>query len=331
MLLPASHTAGLALLVLALACFTIWPDSYKRASSRWRFELFQTDFALGALVFSLAAAYTLGTLGREMSFVDRMLIAGRTADLWMIGAGVLFGFASITLLAGISLLGLSLALPVEFGTGALVLAVFQLRGQRVELAVAGGAVALVCVLAACVAARIAAKPQQRFRSTKGIVLTVAGGVALGAFPALLKLTLDPEFGPGPYAIVLMFSVGILIGTPAFNFFFMHIKVVGQQITYRLYVKGGVRPHVRGFVAGMLVAAGTLCWLLVLNISGPEGPGSLLCLLLPGIFVLIDVAIGVITWKELTAIPKGKGLVAASIACFAAALVLLGLSFAPLPL
>ncbi len=282
-------------------------------------------------MFSLAAACTLGTMGREMSFTDRMLIAGRTADLWMVGAGVLFGFASITLLAGISLLGVSLALPIEFGTGALILAASQYRSQRLDLAAGGGALALVCVLLACVAARVAAKPQQRFRSTKGIVLTILGGVALGGVPALLKLTLDPEFGPGPYAIALMFSVGILVGTPVFNFFFMHIKVVGQQITYRPYVQGGVRRHWRGFAAGALIAAGVLCWLLVLNISGPEAPGSLFCLLIPGIFVLVDVAIGVINWKELSGIARTKGLAAASILFYAIGLILLGLSFAPLPL
>jgi glucose uptake protein len=331
-LLPSTHTAGLALLLVTLLCLSIWPILYKRAAvAGWRFELFEIDFGLGAVLFSLLAAYTLGTLGREMSFIDRMLIAGRTADAILIAAGVLFGFANMTLLAGISLLGLSIALPIEFGTGALVFSAFQIRDSHLNLALAGGAASLLCLLLASVASRAAAKPQQRFRSTKGIILTIIGGLALGAFPALVKLTLDPEFGPGPYAIVLMFSVGILVGTPIFNFFFMNIKVIGNQIGYRHYIGGGAPPHIAGFVAGMLVALGILCWLLVLNISGPEAPGSLLCLLIPGIFVLVCVAIGANSWKELSGLRTSKSLVAASIACFAAGLVLIGLSFAPLAL
>ena len=331
MVLPTSHSAGLTLLFLTLVSLACWPILYKRSNSTWRFELFGIDFGFGALLFSILAAYTLGTLGSEMSFLDRMLIAGRTADAVMIGAGILFAFANLTLLAGISLLGLSLALPVEFGVGAAVLGAFQLRGERPGLAGAGAAVAVLCALLAGVAGHSVAKKTQLIRSTKGLVLAALGGLALGCIPAVLKLTFNPDFGPGPYSTILMLSVGILLGTPAFNFFFMHIQIVGSPIGNREYVRGGNRPHWAGVSAGACFAAGTLCWLLTLNMPNLEWPGPLLTLLIPGIFVLVCVAAGAVNLKELGGRRTSKILVAASIACFAASLALIGLSFTPLPL
>ena len=57
------------------------------------------------------------------------------------------------------------------------------------------------------------------------------------------LTADPEFGPGPYATILMLCLGLVVATPCLNFFFMHIKITGEPIGFRSYLQP-VQQHRR---------------------------------------------------------------------------------------
>ena len=51
-----------------MICLGSWINTFKATGNRWRFELFSIDFAVGALLISLLAAYTLGTLGADLEF-----------------------------------------------------------------------------------------------------------------------------------------------------------------------------------------------------------------------------------------------------------------------
>src|SRR6266481_6221130 len=76
MILPASQTATLALLVISLICWGSWANTLKLAG-KWRFELYYYDFALGFAVLALVAAFTAGSLNSgELTFQDNFLITG---------------------------------------------------------------------------------------------------------------------------------------------------------------------------------------------------------------------------------------------------------------
>ena len=101
MVLPTTWLSALFFLVLSFICLGSWANTFKASGSRWRFELFSIDFAVGALIFSLLAAYTLGTLGADLGFSDRMLVAGRTNQALGIAAGALFALGNMLLLAAV--------------------------------------------------------------------------------------------------------------------------------------------------------------------------------------------------------------------------------------
>jgi glucose uptake protein len=101
LVLPTTWLSALFFLVLSFICLGSWANTFKASGSRWRFELFSIDFAVGALIFSLLAAYTLGTLGADLGFSDRMLVAGRTNQALGIAAGALFALGNMLLLAAV--------------------------------------------------------------------------------------------------------------------------------------------------------------------------------------------------------------------------------------
>lgn len=298
MVLPATHSATVVLLLLACLCFVAWPNLYKQSQGRWRYELFALDFALGALLFGLLAAYTLGTFGPEMSFTDRMLISGRSVFVWMVGAGAIFALGNMLLLASVSLVGMAASFCITFATAMIAAALLHLRTSGTSILGAG----MIALLVAIVAAGrgvwgLRSSNRQRANGIKAVAFSVMSGFVLGGVQFMLKLTADPDFGPGPYATVLMMSLGLVIATPLIDVFFMKIKIVGNPIGFQHYRHGAPQTHVRGLVAGALWAAGALFVLLALSVTGIEAPSLSLVFLLPAASVIVCIFLGLFRWKE----------------------------------
>ena len=328
MVFPTSLASALLLLLVSFLCFSIWPNLYKRSERRWRFELFSLDFSLGAILLALLTAYTLGALGPEMSFTDRMLIAGRAASVWVIGAGMVFTLGNMLLLAGITLLGMAPAFAASFGTAiALTAAIYIGRPHPLLLC---GAIAclLLCVVSGLMAGRISqpvkqpAARNQRAGPVAAMSLAVLSGLALGGLQYVLKGTADPEFGIGPYASILMLATGILISTPALNFFFTNIRVTGSPISLKLYFQGGLQRHVPGFVSGAIWAIGALAVLLALNTAADQAPSALLVFVFPVSSVVVCILLGLFKWKEFPA-SRPRSWLLLSIISFAAGCAFLG--------
>jgi len=145
LVLPTTWLSAFFFLVLALLCLGSWANTFKATGSRWRFELFSMDFAVGALLVSLVAAYTFGTLGADLGFSDRMLVAGRTNQALGIVAGAIIALGNMLLLAAISLLDMSAAFPLCIGSAVVVAALFQFGSAKALWLIAGLAL-LVCAL-----------------------------------------------------------------------------------------------------------------------------------------------------------------------------------------
>ena len=149
MVLPTTWLSALLLLALSFICLGSWASTFKATGNRWRFEMYSIDFAIGALVVALLAAYTLGTLGADLGFSDRMLVAGRTNQALGIAAGAVFALGNMLLLAAVSLLGLSAAFPLCIGSAVVVAALFQF-GTSQTLWLAAGVALLLCGDCGCV-------------------------------------------------------------------------------------------------------------------------------------------------------------------------------------
>ncbi|HLH02523.1 MAG TPA: hypothetical protein VKX25_07125 [Bryobacteraceae bacterium] len=327
MLLPATYVSALLALIGAVLCFSLWPSFYKFAEARWRFELFAIDFGIGALLVAIVAAYTFGTLGPEMSFNDRLLISGRSAEIWVFATGAIAAFGILLLLVSSSLLGMAAAFPISFGTAAILIGITHLRFLRFEWAISGIVILCVALIAAGAASR-SLRSGARTRSWgKGIGLSLWAGIPFALVQWMLRHTADPEFGPGPYATAVFFAWGMLFATPVYDFFFMHIKLVGNPIGYAHYKLGGWRFHLPGIWAGGLWSLGFILLLAALNASGTAAlPSSLLfgLALLP---VPVSMLLAMIRWGEYrNSRPWTRILLILGAICFAGGSVALGLAY-----
>ena len=115
MVLPTTYISALLLLVLSFICLGSWVSTFKLAGPRWRFELFCIDFAIGAAALSAIAAFTLGSLGSDLGFTDRMLVAGHLAQVFLIAAGFIFNLGNMLLLAAALYVALIFAHPFFSG------------------------------------------------------------------------------------------------------------------------------------------------------------------------------------------------------------------------
>jgi glucose uptake protein len=368
MILPVTYVSVLLLLIASLACLGSWVNTFKATGARWRFELFSIDFSVGGILLALIAAFTLGTLGSDLAFSDRTLVAGRTAQALALIAGGVFNLGNMLLLAAVSLLGISTAFPLSIGVALIVASCFRFRPDNLIYLIIGILVIVASVVCeirsarlreAVVAAKVdpvparavkssasatAAKPMaasvrapsghsakakppakgKRRKSLRGIIAALIGGVALGLFVPILQNCVPGDFGLGPYAGMLLFSVGVLGSTIVYDFYFLNITIEGAPLTFGAYFKGRPGQHFLGFSGGALCLGGLLAAMLAMTAPVTAGVPGILRLLLPLLSVPLAVLFGIAMWKELAMPPKARMALVAGVCLFTGGLVLLAL-------
>lgn len=337
MLLPSSHSVLILLAALACFCWTLWPNLIKVAGPRWRFELFYFDFAAGTVATALLTAFTLGTLGSDLTYNDRLLIAGRTSQVVAFGSGAIFNLGNMLLIAAVSLAGVAVAVPLCAGTAMVVASCvdfyFNPQGSWI-IALAGVLLMLAGVWTDGLALRarqreLVASPGTKTRkrsSGKSIFICVLSGVFLGiSYPVLERVT-PGELGLGPYAALLLVAAGVGVSTFFFNIYFMNIRMVGEQIKLKAYFRGTLKQHLCGLTAGALWTIGALCCFLDATAT-KFGAGPLFSFAIAESGALLCVIWGALIWKEFAGIgPKTKPLAATYAGLFFAGLVLLAMAY-----
>lgn len=310
MLLPSTVQSALLLLVLSFVCLGSWANFFK--TSRWRYELFYFDFAIGAVLLAVIAAYSLGMLGTDMSFQDRMVVAGTRSEALAVCAGLAFGLGNLLLLAGIALEGMAIAFPFAFSLAFLIAAALHLQAT----ALLGSSIVIVLYLISFCSMFAAAVSGTTVKASPGaaggkrsparhagsyakiVSVSVVAGILLGVSQPLGDAAFWGDLGLGAYAGTVMFTVGLVIATVLFNIFFMNMGLVGGRVTLPAFRQAKMRQHVLGVVAGMVWAGGLLTALLSHVPSLPSWS-----IWLREGWVLLAVAWGLLIWKELATAPK----------------------------
>lgn len=339
MLIPTTDASTLVLLLLSLICLGSWANTFKLAGKKWPYELFYVDFAIGVLGLAVIFAYTLGTSG-DLPFADQMVVAGRTAQAWLVLAGFIFNFGNILLLAAVSLVGMAVAFPLAIGVALIIVCGFHIRSGNALFLVGGSVLLILAIVLAARAGRnrVAARDHRatdaaRTRSPgpnagRGILVAVLGGIALGLFRPVAENGMDPEFGVGPYAGILLFSIGLFCSTILFHFFFLNIAIGGSRVRFGDYFRGKAPKHLLGFAGGAIFTAGALAATLVAAGRSDPGANSVLRLILPLASVLLAIFWGAAAWKEFSASAKGaKPALAGAAALFACGLVAISFGLA----
>ena len=311
MYIVSSYSLAVILCVVTMLCWGSWANTQKLAQKSWRFELFYWDYVIGILLMSLAFSFTLGSSGElGRAFVDDIGQAemGKIGNAFL--GGIIFNAANILVAAAISIAGMSVAFPVGIGI-ALVLGVIvnymaNPQGNATWL-FAGVALITVAIVIDAVAYRKKASQSSKV-PTKGIVLSVIGGVLMALFYRFVASSMvtnfeQPEVGLlTPYTAVFIFSAGILVSNFIFNTILMKRPFEGTPVTYAQYFNGSLKEHFTGILGGMIWCVGMTFSIIAAGkagfaISYGLGQGATLVAALWGVFI----------WKEFKSVKGTTGL------------------------
>lgn len=308
MFILESYATAVAFCIITMLCWGSWANTQKLAAKNWRFELFYWDYVIGILLLSLLFAFTLGSQGDQgRNFLDDFHQASNANLRSAILGGIIFNAANILIVAAISIAGMSVAFPVGIGI-ALVLGVIvnyidAPQGNALLLFTGVALIALAIVLNARAYQRMSSATTSP--STKGLVLSVAGGLLMGFFYRFVARSMFTDFSlpePGkisPYTAMVFFAIGILLSNLIFNTYIMRKPFVGLPVSFREYAKGGLRNHITGILGGIIWCVGMSFSIIASGKAGAAisyglGQGATVVAAIWGIYI----------WKEFKNGPKG---------------------------
>ncbi|MEQ1887215.1 MAG: hypothetical protein ABL967_19285 [Bryobacteraceae bacterium] len=353
MILPNSFGAGIALLIVSLLCWGMWPGTFKRAG-KWRYELYYLDFSIGFLVFSAVAAFTLGMLNSsELTFSENFLITGYRKMAYAIAAGVLFNIANLLLTGGIASAGMAAAFVMSLGTAMTVGVIwdFVQLPEANAMLMFGGAVLVLAAIAAMAMAhsgfkeavflaskKVAMQVDPRSKQGKktpqssgallGIIISVVSGILFGFFPPLMTLATDGENGVAPYGAVLLTAVGIMGCTFVASPFIINFPIGGSPVRIGDYFRSKVSQHMLGWMGGAMLCGGLLAGMVVAGSPARILVGPVWSYACGHAAPLVAFALGLMVWSEFRSAPhRVRNFLMASAVLFAAGVVMV--SVAPL--
>jgi glucose uptake protein len=330
MILPASFAITLAMLIVSMICWGSWANALKK--SNWRFELFYIDFALGSVIAAALAGFTFGSMGSDISVPDQFLLSSKTAVGYAFLGGTIFNLANMLLVASIELSGMSVALPVGLGVSLIFGAIWNHVSQPGGnvLFLAGGCVlVLLAVVFSAMAlgsmekirkaiAASAAPPVQEAvveapssqrrkkkeekavmpEAMRGVWFALAAGLLLAASAPVVRMSTLGELGvSNPYAVALIFSIGMLLSTFIYNLYFINLPVKGFPVSPFAYFTGNVPQHFMGLMGGLIWMLGTVTNYVANAAVGEAKLNSALQFGLGQGAVFIALFWGLMVWKE----------------------------------
>ena len=320
MFIVTNYTLAVVLCVITMLCWGSWANTQKLSSQKWPFQLFYWDYCLGIVLMSLLFGLTLGSSGEAgRSFWTDLQQGEWPAYQSALLGGVIFNIANLLIVAAIDIAGMAVAFPIGIGL-ALALGVlvnYDPAGDNPVFLFAGVAlIGLAIVLDAIAYRRLPSS--KGGASTKGIVISILGGILMGFFykfvaDSMATDSFAPEAGKfTPYSAVFVFSIGILLSSFLWNSFFMYRPLKGEAVNYSQYFSLGTpRLHFIGILGGIIWCIG-----MSLSILASSTAGFAISYGLGQGATMVAAAWGVFIWKEFAEAPKGTNtLIAAMFGCF----------------
>ena len=327
MVVIQSYFVAVLMCVITMLCWGSWANTQKMASKKWTFQLFYWDYSLGVLILSLILAFTMGSTGDEgRSFLTDLGQAdGKAIGSALLG-GVVFNLANLLIVVAINIAGMAVAFPIGIGLalviGVVVNYVATPLGNPIVLSIGVILVALAIVLDAF-AYRKASRGKMS-TTTKGIVISILGGILMGFFYRFVAASMVSDFAVPeagkltPYTASVIFAVGLLLSNFAWNTFFMYKPVSGEKATYSDYFrKGDAKLHMIGILGGVIWSLG-----MTLNIIASGQAGFAISYGLGQGATLIAALWGVFIWKEFGKAEGLKGILTTMFMFYLAGLALI---------
>jgi glucose uptake protein len=358
MIIPATYSAALLLMILSMLCWGSWANTFK-LSGKWRFELFYFDYSLGVLLAALIAAFTFGTMGDELSFRDNLSIASRTNMAYALAGGIIFNLANMLLVAAISVAGMAVAFPIGIGLALVIGVIWNYflnpQGNPILLAL-GVLLVMIAIIVDARAYRAHAKSKPRAASVssppagaaarssrpprgqppppasarpsvaKGILLSLLSGILMGSFYPLVEVSKRGDLGLGPYSVGVIFGIGVFLSTFIFNIYFMNLPVEGEPVALYQYFAGSGRQHLLGILGGIIWCTGAIANFVAASSPKSVQVGPAISYAIGQGATMISALWGLLVWHEFKgAVPRVRLLLALMLLFFIGGLALLSLA------
>ncbi len=309
MVIIESYSLAVVMCFVTMLCWGSWANTQKLASKEWKFQLFYWDYCIGVLLLSLIMAFTMGSMGgSERSFIADISQVTATAFLFALAGGIVFNLANILLVAAIDIAGLAVAFPIGIGIalveGVIINYIRKPKGNPVLLFAGVLAIMIAIIIDAWAYKKLPTEGQKT--TGKGIVISIVAGILMGLFYYLVQKGIvadftNPETGKlGPYAAVVVFSLGLFVSSFLWNSIMMAKPFVGEPVPFGDYFrKGNPRLHLIGILGGIIWSIGMSFNIIASGTAGPAisyglGQGATMIAALWGVFI----------WKEFKTAPAG---------------------------
>ena len=234
-------------------------------------------------------------------FAD-LLHADRTHLVYAVAGGAIFNVANLLLVAAIDIAGLAVAFPVGIGLaliiGAISSYVFSPSGNPILL-FGGILLVTVAIIFDALAYRLR-EVQHKSVSARGVIISLVAGLLMGSFYPFVSKSMTGTHALGPYAITLVFAVGVGLCALPVNYLLMRRPLMGNAVSMKDFWTARASWHGWGIIGGGIWSTGAVFNFVAsrAHIVGPAvsysiGQGA----------TMVSAAWGVFVWKEFAGAPK----------------------------
>ena len=309
MFIVENYTLAVFLCIITMLCWGSWANAQKMTSKDWSFPLFYWDYSIGVVLLSLIFGLTLGSSGIEgRNFIDDMFQGNSTSFLSAFLGGVVFNIANLLIVAAISIAGMAVAFPIGIGIALVLGVTINYMATPIGdpiLLFAGVFIVVVAIIIDALAYNRLTSNNYK-SSSKGIVISIIGGILMGFFYRFVAYSMSADFkNPEegfftPYTAVFIFSLGIFLSNFLWITYFMYKPIQGEKVSYLDYfTKGTTNLHLIGIFGGVIWCIG-----MSLSMIASEKAGYAISYGLGQGATMVAAAWGVFVWKEFKGSPKG---------------------------
>ena len=300
MLFPETYGVALCLMILTMLCWGSWANTLKLCP-RYRFQLFYWDYAIGMGAGAVFWGLTAGSMGHTgLPFLADVKQAATGPMLYAMIGGAIFNVANLLLVAAIDVAGLAVAFPVGIGLALVIGAIsnYVIKPVGNPLLLFGGVALVVVAIVLDAAAYRARENAAKAATARGIVISLACGVLMGCFYPFVARALNGEPGqqaPGPYAVTLFFTIGLLISTVPANLLMMKKPLDGSApVDGADYGRAPLGWHLAGALGGAIWCTGGVANFLA---SGAHLVGPAVSYSIGQGATMVSACWGVFVWHE----------------------------------
>lgn len=325
MFVPTTFAIALLMTIFSTVCWGSFANTFK-GTRNYRFELYYWDYGLGIFLMALVLALTMGSFaGGPTAFLANVRSADGINLLCAATGGFVFNIANVLLIAGIEIVGLSIAFPISIGIalveGVVLSYALQPRGNPALLG-AGVFMALVAVV-------LVGKSYGALRSAndtvsrRGVVVCVISGLLMGVFAPFVARAMTRGNTLTPYTSAVFLTLGAFVCCFVFNPILMRKPIVGSPVAAGDYFRAPAGYHALGLLGGAIWGTGA-----VFNFVAANLVGVAISYAIGQASPMIACLWGVFAWKEFRgANTRAKGYLAAMFAAYVLALVLIARAYA----